>query len=58
MATEREGDYDALQRHRFGRRSEQLDPDQFQLALEGAGRGRARQGEDEPGPCRSPLGRR
>lgn len=25
---------DALQRHRFGRRSEQLDPDQFQLALE------------------------
>ncbi|GHA06826.1 hypothetical protein GCM10011617_29420 [Novosphingobium arvoryzae] len=25
---------DALQRHRFGRRSEQLDPDQFELALE------------------------
>ena len=25
---------DALQRHRFGRRSEQLDPDQLQLALE------------------------
>ena len=25
---------EALQRHRFGRRSEQLDPDQFQLALE------------------------
>jgi hypothetical protein len=24
----------ALQRHRFGRRSEQLDPDQFELALE------------------------
>ena len=24
---------DALQRHRFGRRSEQLDPDQFELAL-------------------------
>jgi len=23
-----------LQRHRFGRRSEQLDPDQFELALE------------------------
>ena len=25
---------DALQRHRFGRRSEQLDPDQFELSLE------------------------
>ena len=25
---------EALQRHRFGRRSEQLDPDQFELALE------------------------
>ena len=25
---------DALQRHRFGRRSEQIDPDQFELALE------------------------
>jgi transposase len=25
---------DALQRHRFGRRSEQMDPDQFELALE------------------------
>ena len=25
---------DALQRHRFGRRSEQLDPDQLELALE------------------------
>lgn len=25
---------DALQRHRFGRRSEQLDPDQFELCLE------------------------
>ena len=25
---------EALQRHRFGRRSEQLDPDQLQLALE------------------------
>jgi len=25
---------DALQRHRLGRRSEQLDPDQFELALE------------------------
>jgi transposase len=25
---------DAFQRHRFGRRSEQLDPDQFELALE------------------------
>jgi transposase len=25
---------DAMQRHRFGRRSEQLDPDQFELALE------------------------
>jgi transposase len=25
---------DALQRHRFGRRSEQLDPEQFELALE------------------------
>lgn len=25
---------DGLQRHRFGRRSEQLDPDQFELALE------------------------
>jgi len=25
---------EALQRHRFGRRSEQLDPDQFALALE------------------------
>ncbi|MGE8136260.1 transposase domain-containing protein [Novosphingobium subterraneum] len=23
-----------MQRHRFGRRSEQLDPDQFELALE------------------------
>jgi hypothetical protein len=27
---------DALQRHRFGRRSEQLDPDQFEPALEEA----------------------
>ncbi|WP_281180052.1 transposase, partial [Croceicoccus bisphenolivorans] len=25
---------EAMQRHRFGRRSEQLDPDQFELALE------------------------
>lgn len=25
---------DAFMRHRFGRRSEQLDPDQFELALE------------------------
>lgn len=25
---------EALQRHRFGRRSEQFDPDQFELALE------------------------
>src|ERR1700712_1198443 len=25
---------EALQRHRFGRRSEQLDPDQFELCLE------------------------
>ena len=27
---------EALQRHRFGRRSEQLDPDQLQLGLEDA----------------------
>ena len=46
---------DAFMRHRFGRKSEQLDPDQFELALEDmeAALAEAEQARDKASPSRS-----
>ena len=46
---------DAFMRHRFGRKSEQLDPDQFELALEDieTALAEAEQTRDKASPSRS-----